>query len=52
MKIKEENLRLWNKIKHKFNTDLLEESKLNRQLEIVNKWSNNKGLGYLEACTG
>lgn len=45
-------LPIWKTIEHKFISDLLEPTKLNRQLEIFNIWRNLRGYGCVEAVTG
>lgn len=50
--VKDEYKYIWNVIKDSFDEDLLEETKLNRQLEALHKWRIAGANGVIEAVTG
>jgi superfamily II DNA or RNA helicase len=52
IKVKSQFVKVWNLIKDHFDENFLEESKLNKQLEIFHNFGLNKGRGYVEAVTG
>jgi superfamily II DNA or RNA helicase len=51
-KLKQNNEYIWKSIEPYFNGIDIDMSKLDKQLDLFLAWALNKGVGYIEACTG